>query len=39
MHKQYCITKVGLKMQKIKHRRCYKYDSCKTLKTLLTPSD
>jgi len=39
MHKQYCITKVGEKMQKIKHRPYYKYDSYKFLKTLLTPND
>jgi hypothetical protein len=34
MHKQYCITTVRLKMQKIKHRPFYKYGSCKFIKTL-----
>jgi hypothetical protein len=39
MNKQYCITKVELKMQKIKHRPHYKYDTCKFLNTLLTQND
>jgi len=39
MHKQYCITKFGLKMQKIKHHPYYKCEPCKFLKTLLTPND